>query len=220
MQTTQVHVLSAVEAARRIYNTPSPTAEQVGRVVQKIADGRLKRSPRGGPTTTAESVAEYLARKETAHANQHRGSGGLPGRQLPPAALAHVYDPLQPLVKGLLRDYFLAVVLRRKVNNRSGLFHGAVIATQAMLLVLMIASIWFVTDRAVRSQNASPEKRAVQAWLVQKYENADLKSIEVISRQPLRVKARFNYYVNGRKIESLQFLTLDGDRVIGIATDG
>jgi hypothetical protein len=216
MNPTPVHVLSAVEAARRIYNTTSPTAEQVGRVVQKIEQGRLARSAKGGPTTTAESVAEYLTRKETAQARQHRGQAGLSGKLPPPASLSHLYDPLQPLYKGLLRDYFLAVVLRRKIGHRSKAFHSSVIATQCLLLVGLVGLIWFATDRAVKGRFVPPEERAVKAWLDQHFEKVQLQSVELTSREPMRVRARYSYFVNDRKINSEQQFALEGGQVTRI----
>ena len=179
--------------------------------------GRLARSARGGPTTTAESVAEYLARKESAHSRQHRTVAGQPQ---PSPTSRHAYDPLPPLYKGLLRDYFLAVVLRRKMSHRSDAFHRSVFVTQCFLLAGIVALFWLAGDRAVRSRLIPPERQTVQSWLDARYEKVDLKSVEVLSREPLRVHARYIYYVNGRKIESQQEFTLDGKRVVGVGSDG
>lgn len=216
MSTTQLHALSAVEAARRVYNTPSPTAEQVGRIVQKIEAGTLARGPRGGISTTAEAVANYMARKEAAQSRIHRGVDG----HKEVVKFQRADDPLPTLYKGLLKDYFLAVVLRRKVSNRSGLFHGTVIATQCLLLVGMVALIWLATDLAIQGGLPSTEERAVQTWLDERYQRVEVQSVKVISRAPLRVFARYSYFTNSRRIESQRYFTLEGERVVQTSSDG
>jgi hypothetical protein len=157
-----------------------------------------------------------LARKETAHSRQQRGTSGRP-EPLPAARQA--YESLQPLYKDLLRDYFLAVVLRRKVTHRSVSFHRTVYGTQCVMLASIVVLFWIVGDRAVRSRLVRPEQQTVQAWLDGRYENVKLKGVEILSREPTCVRARFHYYVNGRKIESQQLLTLDGDRVVSLGGD-
>ena len=92
---TEEQVLGPVEAARLIFNTTEPTAEQIVKVRGEIKRGTLHRSQQGGLTTTTEAVAAYFASRAAADlvANQRVGGG-------------RVRDPQQRLGETHQRDAF------------------------------------------------------------------------------------------------------------------
>src|SRR5688572_26359562 len=97
---TQERVLTAREAARVIYQTDDPTADQINKVRASIARGHLPASSKGHWTTTQEALAEYLARTTAA-------------RHYRPAGAQRATGELRGYYRRLLKDYFLAVTLRR-----------------------------------------------------------------------------------------------------------
>ena len=211
MTTTTSQVISAVEAARRIYNTRQPTAQQVGRVVERIESGALARSPRGGMTTTTDAVAVFMARRETARTGAHLREPG--GDAAKPPAIRHA-EAFTPFYRGVLKDYFLAVVLRRKVAHRSPIFHRLVMASQAILILGILGLMVSVTARTLQKRLLPAEQRAAQAWLQGKY--ADCEIVQLQTLPTAGVRARFRYKVNGRVIQSeLHFNIRDG-KVVGL----
>lgn len=213
MNEQHAHLLTAVQAARRIYQTSQPTAEQVGRVVQKIESGVLPRGPKGGATTTVEAVAEYLARRETARASAHvqqRGEQRLRRRRQVQVPIAHLY-------RELLADYFLAVLLRRRTKDRSSAFRWAVVATQVLLLVTALYAFVAVAAPRFRQRIIPPHDLAAQSWLEGHYQDVEVKSVRVLSRSHATVvQAAFSYRVNNRRIHSTLMLTLDGNKVVSV----
>jgi hypothetical protein len=139
-------VITAREAASIIYNTPNPTSEQVGRVGLRIVRGVLRGSGKGDGTTTRAAVAEYLAAQATP-----RGAKTDEDRQLSSA------------YRGVLKDYFLAVVARRKMTHRSKGFAEAVLIGQIFLLLAAAAALWFGSRLVV--EGIAPEHAAVHRWL-------------------------------------------------------
>ena len=204
MNSSPSHIVTAVEAARRIYNTPSPTSEQVGRVVEKIHSGTLKRSPKGGPTTTVESIAEYMARREAG-----RGASGVRKATQTRGRLNGFYNEL-------LSDYFFAILMRRRASHRTVAFHRSVMATQAALLVSLIVLMGTVSARTVRSLVLPSDHRAARAWLEEHYPNSEVREIKSLSNPPSSVLVKFRYQVNDRQIHSELTLTLSGSRVTGV----
>jgi hypothetical protein len=199
-------VLSVKEAARIIFNTPQPTPEQILRVRDKLACGALKGSLRGDGATTAKIVAEYLAGAALAH----RCAGDRLGRSRRRGPLmdgpeqrsrAHATRQLSGLYRELLKDYFLAVLTRRKLAHRSRAFIQAVLAGQVALLGV-IAVAFFVTYRAVFLA-PTPEQRAVAEWIAA--EAGDFSVVEWFPPQPsddadgIAVRIKYKYFEAGHK---------------------
>jgi hypothetical protein len=204
------HVLNAVQAARRIYQTAQPTAEQVGRVVQKIESGVLPRGPKGGATTTVEAVAEYLARRETARASAH-----MEGRSRKPSSSPkRAQIAVRHLYRELLTDYFFAVLMRRRTKDRSYLFRWSVAGTQAILLALALYAFAAVAAARFRQRVIPPQELAAQTWLASHFADVEVKSIKIAS--PSTVEATFSYRVNNRRIHSSLLLTLKGSDVVNV----
>jgi hypothetical protein len=212
-------VLSAVEAARRIYNTPAPTPEQVGRTVEKIELGHLTRSPKGGTTTTALAIAEYLARR-AAH-NAARGRGGsrswpadleTPVSVSSPATFAGFY-------RELLKDYFLAVVMRRRITHRSLAFQRFAVGSQVALLVMAVALLAGISTAAVRSRLVPPDHRTVKAWVAAKHADAKIHAIHKLEAPAGSYRVNFQYGSGGKQVQSSLILTLDGPQVVDVNSE-
>jgi hypothetical protein len=221
-------VLSPVEAARRLYNTPSPTAEQVGRVVKKIEAGTLARSERGGITTTLQAVADYLARRET-----HRQQGGRPaaGKSEPvgsPSQSKHSVarhqgddgESFSHMYRNLLKDYFLAVLLRRKATHRSQAFQWAVLGSQGMMLAAAIALAAIVSIGAIRATILPPEHRAIHEWVSGRHDDVKITNIAPLTQPPGGYRVEYNYLVPGKKrIHTRMILTLKDHQVVNFTSE-
>lgn len=142
--------LSIVEAARVIYRTRSPSERQLRRVYQRMKSGVLKVHDYGGEpmrwTTTEQSLAEYLAtsmvqtRKPPPRAGRTQQAGTLAGGQgSPSTSQRRQARRLRDVYRGMWRDYFLAVLLRRRAVHRSAAFRRAVVAGQAAILLGLVA---------------------------------------------------------------------------------
>lgn len=214
MSTTTNQVISVVEAARRIYNTTQPTTEQVGRTVEKIEAGTLARGPRGGMTTTAEAVAEYMARREAARTGAHLRQ---PGAAAGGAVVVKHAATFNPFYRGVLKDYFIAVVLRRKVANRSPVFHRLVLGGQVLLLAAIVGLMATGAATAIRIRTLPPEQQAAQSWLTAKYANCELVSLR--TQPDERVLAKFRYKVNGRVIQSELLFRVQDGKVLSVDSE-
>jgi hypothetical protein len=166
--------VSIVEAARLIYRTRSPSERQIRRVYQRMKAGLLEVHEYGGEptewTTTEQSLAEYLAtsmvkpRKPppAAEAAQRAGDG-LGRRARRSTKDIREARRLRDVYRGMWRDYFLAVLLRRRTAHRSTAFRRAVVAGQAAILVGLIA----VCAAAVRFaiEPVPPQRAAIDRWI-------------------------------------------------------
>jgi hypothetical protein len=208
MPTSTSQAISVVEAARRIYNTAQPTLDQVGRTAKKIEEGTLARGPRGGMTTTADAVAEYMARREAARTNAHLRQ---PDADAVGTMAVKHSAAFSPFYRHVLKDYFLAVVLRRKVANRSPVFHRLVLAGQVVLLAAMLGLFVTGAVATLRTGLLPEDHRAVQAWLQTKYTEVDVDRFQTLPDSTVRV--HFRYKTNRRVIHSEGVFKVAGGRV-------
>jgi hypothetical protein len=191
--------LTPEQAAKIVYNTAAPDRGQVERIRSKIQDGSIRRSARGGITTTPRAIADYLAKK-TAGANprkSQRAAEGMPN-----------------LYRELLKDYFLAVLLRRKVERRSNVFAGLVIAMQLAIITLPILSFVWVYRTSIAGALKSPERIAVERWLEA---NTDEYGIESMTGTPASARVKYWYQNKGSKrITTDRIFTIAGESVTSV----
>jgi hypothetical protein len=198
-------VLSPERAAALLYNTQAPTATQVTKVREKIARNVLGRSSRGGWTTTPGAIAKYLADKAAAKAAR-------PSRQ--PAA-ARRGAKLPGFYRELMKDYLLALVMRRTTRKRSWVFLYAVSAMQVVLVLAPIVATIATWRSVAAARTISPARAAVERWLADEYEEHQIHELTEVSEGAVR--ARFWYRQGGSKrIESDRLFTIEGDRVAGV----
>jgi hypothetical protein len=227
-------IVSPVEAARRIYNAASPTPEQVGRVVKKIEAGVLARSERGGLTTTLEAVADYMARREAG-----RGQGARHATELiRKAAGEDVADPqqhhlqtaagqrsavgapLSAVYRELMKDYFLAVLLRRRMAHRSETFHWIVNGSQAVLLTAVIVLAAMVSVGAIRATILPPDHRAIHAWVADRHDDVKVVKIVPLAEPVGSYRVEYNYVISGqRRIYTSMILTLENHQVVRFTSE-
>jgi hypothetical protein len=207
MSEAKSRILSAREAARIIYNTPQPTNEQVGKVGEHLVRGHLKPSAKGGATTTVAAVAEFMAASAT-----HRAGGSTEDRKL------------SAMYRGLLGEYFLAVVARRKFSHRSKGFEQAVLAGQILVLLVLVAA--FVGGFRLARGQIAPERVAVERWLA---ENTEYYRVEEwkesrLDEQPggmfVRVKYAYRNAPQGKQIiTERSFVVRDGQATPVVESD-
>ncbi|MGD9645790.1 MAG: hypothetical protein AB7U73_08765 [Pirellulales bacterium] len=166
MSSTPRRSLSVVEAARLLFRTPTPDDQQIGRVFERMKSGALRVHQRGrNPrewTTTEESLAEFMANEmlkrqraagSTARAPRRveaRSVGTAPVRpstnaraparrpSLNPRKPNAAADDMRGVYRGIWRDYFMAVMLRKRMAHRSVAFHRAVLAGQVAMLLAIV----------------------------------------------------------------------------------
>jgi hypothetical protein len=199
---TAERVLNADQAARMLYRTSSPTPDQVEKIKQKIERGVLRRSQRGGCTTTTAGIAEYMARYTIAA-----------GQSDPRKRSLEVAEP--ETYRAVLQDCFLAVLLQRTHRKRSSFFNAVVVTLQIALVILPLVILYGTYQGSLRALIKSPERAAVESWLSQEYDAFEIESFApqaTADEQVVRVK--FWYANQGQKrIQSLRLFTVHGDRV-------
>lgn len=195
--------LTVEQAARIVYNTASPTREQVARIRDKIESGGIRRSLRGGLTTTRSALADYLAGRTSTSAGAAR------------AAPRAANEPLPGFYRELLKEYFLAVLLRRKLERRSKLFAASVLAMQVAILLLPLGVFAWVYRGSLAAGWKSPERQAVERWLSEHYDEFEIHSLT--NSAPSAARVKFWYSAKGSKrIESDRIFTISGDRVVSV----
>jgi len=161
--------LSIVEAARLIYHTRSPSDEQIQRVYKRMKSGSLPVRDYGRAplewTTTEQALADYLASQMLKPRAALPPPEPIPRRA--PATRSTRLDreatQLRSVYRGMWRDYFLAVMLRRRMGHRSLAFRRAVLAGQIVFLAsflgLLMAAIRITTEPTL------PERVAIERWI-------------------------------------------------------
>lgn len=228
------HVLSVHDAACAIYGTEHPSEQQLSYVRQLLHSGVLQPSRRGRWTTTAESVAEYLTRESLRHAQRTpsadsvaedaaaEGAWRAAQRALhrgPQQRAPRMSAEARELYGQWLRDYFLAVVLRRKAVGRSEAFQRAVIVGQVVFVALVLSACL----AAVRAALAPPPpgQEAVQRWLA---EHTEAYRIETwFPAEPgtegglqVRVQYRYRQRGSGKFVWTDRLFQVVDDRVVSV----
>ena len=222
--------LTAEEAARVLFSTATPTDQQVGRVRRLLVRGHLKPGAKGRWSTTAQSVAELLASKVAQRRDAGRAfaADGVARLQRDhstaknqpnggPAAGAS--GELSSLYGQLLRDYFLAVTLRRRVPRRSATFARAVLAGQIALLLAAGGLFVFAGSKIFAPPPA--EQSIVEKWLEEN--TGDFQIVEWFPAQSggeddfTQVRVRYKYFSGGRKgIVTDRVFSIEDGRVSGV----
>lgn len=204
MPTTD-RILSAEQAARLIYNTRAPSSEQIEKIKTRIDRGALERGPRGGYTTTASAVADYMARHvAAATANEHKEARRFKDGEAVPA-----------LYKDLLKDYFLAVLMQRTARRRTAAFNAAVIGFQVALILVPLVAFWLTYSSTVKAMIKPPQRVAAERWLDENFDDYEITQLQPLDEPAGAFRLRFWYSQQGSKrIQSVRILEIDGDRVL------
>jgi hypothetical protein len=225
-------VLSVEEAARAVFNTDQPTAQQVSRVREMIHRGVLPASAQGRWTTTADAVAHYLARQALLRGDRSRaenadgedakagGASAVARRVLdaPPVRRSTASDrDYRALYVELMRDYFLATILRRKVVGRSETFHRAVLLGQVVFIAL-VASLCLAAVRAALAPRPAGQE-AVERYLDEHMDDYRVETWFPAEPRPdgsLRIRVQYRYRQRGSNkwVHTDRLFHVVGDRVV------
>lgn len=214
MTTSSDRVLSIVDAARVIYRTRSPSDKQVHRVYEQMKIGTLKVRDYGGPplkwTTTEEALAEFLAANQVERAKAQQAiqdaiRRSREGADEKPIARttddANEMEKLRDVYRHIWRDYFLAVMLRRRVQHRSKTFHRAVVGGQMLLLVVLVGT--FIGGVRLTFRPTPPEHKAVERWLADntdEYKVTRWHPIEpAVNGEGAVVRVEYRYFKDSRR---------------------
>lgn len=177
MSTIKTRAITPHEAAEIVFGTHKPTNEQLRLVYARMRSGALRlNDPESTPgrwTTNEQALAEFLAANQLGRGAKSRVGGGEPAvaaakalqAQRNPRQQAEV--EFKSVYRDLWRDYFMAVMLRRRTAHRSRSFQHAVVAGQTMLLLAMVALLW---STVVSLKVVLPtEHRAIAQHLAQEH---------------------------------------------------
>jgi hypothetical protein len=212
--------ISVLEAARIIYGR-KPTAEQMAKVLHKLQRGELRGTRRLGRwATTTEDVADYLA-KLTMHQEhqlaQRRAASLAPQRtKLAAEQSLRMHDAYQYV----LRDYFLALIFRRRARKTTKYFQRAVLGGQVLCLAL-IAAVVVSAIRPLMPAEPAPEHRAIQSWIQNNVGTPTITRWFPPQANPQGagklVRVQFSYFRHGRKkIDSDLLFLLDQQQIVGV----
>jgi hypothetical protein len=181
MSSTTDRVISIIDAARLIFRTRNPTDEQIHRVYKQMKSRSLAVHDVSGPplkwTTTEEAVADFLAANKIDQTLGHPAIAAAKQRAKwtskdTPSVLPPNYEEesatLREMYHGIWKEYFMAVILRRRAAHHSKKFRGAVVVGQVVLLIGMLGL--FVGMFRLAFLPMPPEQLAIQHWLA---ENTD-----------------------------------------------
>lgn len=203
--------ISIVEAARVIYHTREPDEKQLRSVYQRMKAGVLPVRDYGNAplewTTTEQDLADFLAKQLT-----RQEQGRLP---IQSARQARESRQVRAVYQSMWRDYFLAVLLRRRMRHRSSKFHRAVVVGQVVLFVTLLA----VTLSTIRIWTAGPpaEQVAIERWIS---ENTDRHQIvrwhpttDAPDGRGVMVEVEYRYAKDSpRTIQTRRFFQVENDQ--------
>jgi len=167
--------ISVVEAARTLFRSATPSDDQILRVCRLLRAGALRPKQRAGSplewTTTPAALADFMASSVVQRAQR--------SEPLDRSLLAHSEDvPIQPegmpcsgaaandwpelsgVYREIWRDYFLAMLLRRRTDRYGTTFKRAVVLGQAVAL-LAIVSLFVTALTGMRALYVPSERAAI-----------------------------------------------------------
>lgn len=161
------HALSAVDAARIIFRTDAPSEEQIGRVYERMRAGVIRVTDRTRPLhawmTSESALADYLAAERTRKPNRRTPANGVKKTAPPGKTRAANGKQVVEVYRAIWRDYFLAVMLKRRMSHRSRAFHRAVLGGQIALLLFICATFYFGLRFTIAPSR--PEQAAIERWI-------------------------------------------------------
>lgn len=224
--------LSLVEVARLLFRTAHPSDQQIGRVFERMRAGALRVHQRGASprdwTTTEESLAEFMANEMLKRQNAVARPAPVKPRAPTRAGngskrteRATAADSVRGVYRGIWRDYFLAVMLRRRIAHRSVSFHRAVLAGQVAVLLSILGLILGVS----RSFQGTPAERiAVKHYLAGQTDSFHIErwypSQPDESGAGLLVEVEYRYKKDShRAIHTRRTFRVSGDEVSEVADE-
>lgn len=126
-----------------------------------VATAHTAATPRQGTTTTVSRVSKSVATanaqaRPLPHGRTAKGHAALL------RADAGADHDMRGVYRGIWRDYFLAVMLRKRIAHRSVNFHRAVLAGQVVVLLTIVGLVLGVRHSFARTP---PERIAINRYL-------------------------------------------------------
>jgi hypothetical protein len=172
--------LTPLEVAQTYYATPKPSGDQLRRIYARLKSGAIElndpQAPPGRWTTTEASLARFLA---TRQAKQEAARHGVCVSREERSAISDTNTAtssmllqrsdtvLRDIYTNAWRDYFAAVMFRRRLSKGSRTFERAVLAGQFMVVVII--AIMTMSAFKVFAPGTPHERRMVAAHLAAKH---------------------------------------------------
>ena len=226
-------VISIVDAARLIFRTRNPTDEHIHRVYKQMKSRTLAVHDASGPplkwSTTEEAVADFLAANKIEQTLGHPAIAAAKQRakwtsNVGVSALPPNYEEesatLREMYHGIWKEYFMAVILRRRAAHHSKNFRRAVVVGQAIWLVGMLG-VFFGTFR-LGFQSTPPERLAIERWI-----DVNTDEYRVTRWYPskaldggMHVRVEYRYQKDSRRsIHTDRTFSVQGDAVSEVSDD-
>lgn len=216
--------LSIIEATRLIYGTRSPSQDQIRRVYKRVQAGALRvLDSQQDPlkwVTTEKWLAEYLTAQSVLKQQQGQAvEQAKAASQNEPAAAkssSKSGGELNDLYRGMLREYFLAVILRRRKSHYSKTFERAVFAGQVVALLLLVGLM--LSGVQVARALTPPEHRAILGWIDEQTDWYSITAWHPTEPAPdgqgVVVRVQYAYTKDSsRPIETDRYFRVQGDSV-------
>jgi hypothetical protein len=217
--------LTLHQAAQVICRTQKPSGEQIAKVQAELENGVLKgqKDPKYGWTTTGALVAEYMARRQLHKQRVKREAAE--GKSVAGSAGASHADEqyrggeeLKPVYRDILKDYFLTVLMRRRMGHQSTAFKVSVLAGQFLLLFAMVGGmVWGVKATIIPQP---PEQKAVEEYVLKNFPESRIQTWGPSTAVPggTNVAVKFRYRPPGGKgVETERQFLVAGGRVAEVS---
>ncbi len=171
-----------------------------------------------GATTTASRVSKSVA---TANAQTRPLPHGRTGKGHAAQQRAGADHDMRGVYRGIWRDYFLAVMLRKRIAHRSVTFHRAVLAGQVGILLTIVGLVLGVRH----SFNRTPAERiAIKQYLAGQTDTFHIErwhpSQPDRSGEGLLVEVEYRYTKDStRPIHTRRTFRIVGDEVSEVADE-
>lgn len=219
--------LTLHQAAQMICRTPKPSAEQLARVQTELEHRVLKGSKdaKYGWTTTGAHVAEYLARrqlhKERVKRETTHGQSASTSADLALKSEEHFRgeQDLKPVYRDILKNYFLTVLMRRRMAHETLAFKVSVVAGQCVLLFVLIGGMVWGVNATLIPQPA--EQKAVEKHITLNFPEAKIHQWGASVPVPggMNVPVKFRYRPPGGKgVETERQFRVVGGQVSEVST--
>lgn len=227
MTHTRGRLLTPLDVAEIWFGTRSPSAEQLRKVLARMQSGALSlNNPEAPParwTTTEEALAKFLASRRASKDALGRSvaQGGPSSHARATQAMAdahrlhHKNAMLRGAYRGVWREYFLAVMVRRRVPHASRAFERAVVGGQllavAIIGIMVAGALGAWSPARPREERLIADHLAVQhGWHQVAHWHPPLTDEQ--GRRLVRVEYRYRDGDSGRVIHT--------DRSFLVGTDG
>lgn len=210
--------LTIVEATRLIFRGRASESEHVRHVEKWLEQGVLDGQRVGSKWyTSRDAIARFLARRTLDEFHDEDGD-----EQRHAALRYSAKGELITVYRQVLKDYFLAVLMRRRVSRIGRYWRQAVLVGQAALVVSVGGGVLCVSLLLMRP--APIEHRAIDQWLAETYQ--DDFNVEQISApmenddvgKVFLVKYRYSSKHRGQIHTEQYFVVRDG-KVIDVSSE-